>query len=1480
MVYIKKLVMKGFKSFVRKTDIPFTPEINIILGPNGSGKSCSYDTRVLLSNGKEIEIGKLVEDQIKSSGNIKKLDDGIYVNGKGNVKILSLNKKSMKIEEKPISKFIKREGEKLYKITTKTGKDVKATECHPVLIFRDGKVQSTVIRDLTKGNLIASPRILKVKSKEVFNPDIARLIGYIIGDGYIAKDRIEFVNKDKEIINDFYSILEKHFKVETRERHEKNITRIYIRDKNFVKYIKDLFIRTHKSSITAKDKKIPDILLGCNNKVISNLLAGLYDTDGSVRKDIATIEFCTKNKELAKNIHGLLLRYGIVSKIKERLSSAKNTKARIKRPYFYIYIYGIENLRKFYYSIPLRVKYKKQSIEAFLKKKIVPNPNNDVLPREVNHIIRECKNTLRIPFKPIRKQFPSFGAYLDNRCCPTRQGVNNLILLFEEKLGIFEKSLENLKGDQKTLMNIIRNLRLSRVGAPEYIGVTRHTVTAIWDKGVFKAKKENLRRLYKFVKKEIEERIKNSKKLILNLKKISRSNIFWDEITEIEELKGEDWVYDLCVDEHHNFIANNIFVHNSNITDALCFVLGRLSIKSIRAAKAKNLIFMGTKAASPAKEAMVEIVFDNTDSTFSIDGSELSIKRIVRKTGQSTYKINNHIKTRQEVLTLLAQAGIDPHGFNIILQGEIQNFVRMHTEERRKIIEEVSGIAIYESRKQKSLRELEKTAEKLKEINAVLKERTSYLNNLEKERQQALRYKKLEKDIKKYKASIINFDLRKNKKEEREIISHIEKKNKEIEKIKKTIAGVEARIRNYESKIVSINSTIQKSTGLEQEKLNQEITNLRADLAGVSVNIENNEKKLSQTTKQKQELSQAIKEGEFSIREIQRELGVKKPKKRDKQREIELKKQELERLEEQRKRFYMLKSDLKSSKEKLNDKNYELQNYNSELEFLAKQIRSLAKELFDKKTSESKINALKVSLDERKQILDDLRKKEIELEKISYNNEHEIERRDKLIEKISKMDICPLCKSKITEEHIDSMHKELFPKIDFLKREVESSDKELSEIYKKKEILEQDIEHLTSEISNRGADLIKISNIREKEQQIKSLQNKIQEIGADILNLEKRRKAFEKKIEQDLDIEQKYETLRLEVQEASLISEEDLGSEMVFKKRELERAKISLKQLFREEQEVKEELSTLRTNKKQKQALLEKKKKQEEELTKKFQGLISERDGLYKKIRESESELSQKQNLVYNIEQEINNLKIEKARVDATIENLESEMLEFSDLVIVKGKREKLVQRLIKTQETFSRIGSVNLRSLEVYDSIKKEYDAIKEKVSTIEGEKEGILKIIHEIDIKKKKTFLKTLTALNEIFSKNFSELSTKGQVYLELENRKEPFEAGVSIIVKTGHGKYFDVTSLSGGEQTIVALSLIFAIQELNPYCFYVLDEVDAALDKRNSERLARLLKKHMKKGQYVIITHNDEVISNADTLYGVSMHEGISKIVSLLV
>ena len=99
-------------------------------------------------------------------------------------------------------------------------------------------------------------------------------------------------------------------------------------------------------------------------------------------------------------------------------------------------------------------------------------------------------------------------------------------------------------------------------------------------------------------------------------------------------------------------------------------------------------------------------------------------------------------------------------------------------------------------------------------------------------------------------------------------------------------------------------------------------------------------------------------------------------------------------------------------------------------------------------------------------------------------------------------------------------------------------------------------------------------------------------------------------------------------------------------------------------------------------------------------------------------------------------------------------------------------------------------------------------------------------------------------------------------LENPKEPFEEGLRVMVRITVTKYLDIKSLSGGEKTMTALAFLFAIQEHQPSTFYVMDEVDAALDKHNSEKLAKLVRNYVDKAQYIVISHNDSVISEADT------------------
>ena len=291
-----------------------------------------------------------------------------------------------------------------------------------------------------------------------------------------------------------------------------------------------------------------------------------------------------------------------------------------------------------------------------------------------------------------------------------------------------------------------------------------------------------------------------------------------------------------------------------------------------------------------------------------------------------------------------------------------------------------------------------------------------------------------------------------------------------------------------------------------------------------------------------------------------------------------------------------------------------------------------------------------------------------------------------------------------------------------------------------------------------------------------------------------------------------------------------------------------------------------------------KKRKQQDELNERFKKMFEEIDKMQKEVQEKNLSLSEVQSDIRQFEDQINYLRIGQARIDAEKETLHIDLGAYSGVEILKLSMNVLEERMAKTEQTLREIGSVNMRALEVYEDIKKEYDAVQEKSNLLMKEKEDITKIIEEIDRKKSRTFIRTFNAINELFTRNFSRLSAKGTANLEIENNEDIFQGGVDIAIKMAKGKYFDVTSLSGGEQTLVALSLLFAIQEHKPYHFYIFDEIDAALDKRNSERLAGLLNQYMKSGQYVVITHNDAIIMDSDVLYGVSMHDGITKILSI--
>jgi chromosome segregation protein len=194
-------------------------------------------------------------------------------------------------------------------------------------------------------------------------------------------------------------------------------------------------------------------------------------------------------------------------------------------------------------------------------------------------------------------------------------------------------------------------------------------------------------------------------------------------------------------------------------------------------------------------------------------------------------------------------------------------------------------------------------------------------------------------------------------------------------------------------------------------------------------------------------------------------------------------------------------------------------------------------------------------------------------------------------------------------------------------------------------------------------------------------------------------------------------------------------------------------------------------------------------------------------------------------------------------------------------------------------IGPVNLEAITEYDELEQRYKFLTGQEADLLTAKEQILKAIQEINRTTQKLFAETFEQVKVNFQEMFSELFGGGKATLALMDESDPLECGIDIVAKPPGKQTQTVSLLSGGERTMTAVALLFAIYMVKPSPFCVLDELDAPLDESNINRFIKILQRFVKQSQFVVITHNKRTISIVDVLYGVTMEErGVSKFVSL--
>lgn len=1125
----------------------------------------------------------------------------------------------------------------------------------------------------------------------------------------------------------------------------------------------------------------------------------------------------------------------------------------------------------------------------------------------------------------------------------------------------------------------------------------------------------------------------------------------------------------------------------SNVLDAICFVLGRMSSKSLRAEKHAHLIFNGGKEKKPAEKGEVHIYFENSSKIFPVDTPEVKVSRIIKKNGQSVYKINDKTHTRNEVVDLLSAAQIDPDGYNIILQNDITRFVEMSPIERRQIVEEASGVSVYEERKHQAVLELDKVEKKLGDAEIVLNERKTYLKELKKDRDQALKFKEVKDRISSSKATYVHLQMSKKKEVSTKIEKGVAHLQERLAHAEQKISEQKQKIQEKKERIEKIAHDIERKGEVEQVRLSKDIENMRVQLEKQKSRVKMIHEELAKIKQRKQTLVKTITETDdaiSSLHEKKKELEKKKSEKEKELHEIETKiasfkkknqldalgdvertvewidkdvekKQEeiqkvrleqqnllrekdrleyqLQTIDEQVKKVAVVEKenqqqmgDLKNKKERFKQLTLDLNIALGADSKLAAQTADVRKNLFSLQEERAKLEGRQASAQER--VLGDMAlKKVLELKKkksgiygtiaelgqvqkkyslaleiaagqrltsvvveddkvaadcITYLKENKFgvvtfiplnkirapDIRSELRVFVKKEGVHDFCVNLVSFDKkfekafsyvfgdtlvVDSI--EVARKIGIGTARMVSLEGDLADYsgvmrggyhhkrvaaFAESDVLD-DIQKAETELARLSDQLSSLAHQKEKnEAKILSMRQEKLALEGDVMRLEKSMHLSGS----DLDATKtQKETLTSQLKDVDkkLASFHDrityINHELALSKTKKEQLKLQLTQLrsphllaelgaFEEaRQKLREHLlgmknesdtfdlqikTVLLPEKERIMQLVKGHEKEEvsfsqelQDLEKKisvddvelkrkdqsyreffsaYKDLFHQRDTLSTHVNELESAVEGVREQSRKVEIEMNNESLKLAAVRSEIAGLETQFEQFKDASLLRGKsEEELKDEIAKFERALSLMSAVNMKALEIYEQVETEYGKLLEKKETLLHEQKDVLSLMGEIEKKKTEQFTKTFHELNTNFQQKFSMLSRKGSAFLQLEYPEKPFDGGIAIRVRLVGQRYLDIKSLSGGEKTLTALAFIFAIQEYHPHSFYIMDEVDAALDKHNSEKLAHLIRQYAQRAQYLIISHNDSIISEADNLYGVSMDEfGVSKVVSLKV
>lgn len=938
----------------------------------------------------------------------------------------------------------------------------------------------------------------------------------------------------------------------------------------------------------------------------------------------------------------------------------------------------------------------------------------------------------------------------------------------------------------------------------------------------------------------------------------------------------------------------------SNIVDAVRWVLGEQSVKSLRGdSNMSDVIFSGSKNRNALNVATVSLTFDNSDNYINIPYNEITVKRRVYRTGENEYFINNEKCRLKDITDLFLDSGIGKSSFNIISQGEVQKIVSESSYDRRVIFESAAEVLKYKKRKEDALKKLDKTHTNLERVNDIIAELEIQVEPLKEQSIKAEEYLKIKNELKNIEVALLS--------------SEITTINEEYQLTKEKIEKLNNEIMNL---------------GVQSNKSDTELLDLKNNLSKIELTIKELNNRLLSLTKEEEKINgekNILKERQkydASNSKVHENISSLKEEKLKKENIIHLDKIDLDTLQNE---LESIKSEINNltllgntSKKEYQDSFNE---YNEKTKLLADidhkigiiedyinnggTINNSIKAILNNprlrgihqtlgallEIDEKYLKALDVSLGGSKQFIV-VENEDSAKSAINYLKDN----------KLGRATFFPISVIKPRGVDLDTlnvvrdMQGFISVLMDVVKYDskyynvvsnqvgnvllvdnIDNANKISKVINQRYKIvtLDGDIVHIGGTMT--GGSLNTSKSIFEEKHELETLRVKRREIAEVIATLEENIKSSTSKLEDNSEKIRQKEIVLIQTQEkyntkkSSLDITNEEYNNIINELRSLENLVDS--SLSKEEDRI--------------MKLYYETSREKEEVVREIARSTKEKDKISSTIDNIEATNKLNNTSLYTKEKELKTLEINISKMDVLLDNYLRILSEDYEMTYEKAKSNYILEMDTKEARSLvnsyknriKQIGMVNVQAIEDYKRVSERYNFLNRQKDDLLNAKDTLLEIINEMDTVMKEEFLTTFNKIDIEFQEVFKQLFKGGSASLKLTNPDDLLETGVDIIASPPGKKLTSINLLSGGEKTLTAICLIFAILNVKPIPFCLFDEVEAALDEANVDNFGKYLNNYKDKTQFLIITHKKRTMEYANTLYGITMQEsGVSKLVSV--